>query len=82
MHGMKQHPLRAIFRLSGCLFIAFVSLLDFVLRIWLRGKASSARTRADWLDRWCRWHLPNLHVQVRREGEMPACGLLVSNHLS
>ena len=82
MHSMKRHSVRVMFRLLGFGLIAVVSLIDFVLRIWLSGKASSVRARADWLQRWCRWHLRNLRVRVHREGAMPKHGVLVSNHLS
>ena len=57
-------------------------MIDFAVCIWLRGKAVSAPARAAWLQRWCRWHLRNLHVAVKRHGTPPQGGLLVSNHLS
>ena len=79
---MKRHPLRVLVRLFSFCFLTFVSLIDFAVCIWLRGKASSAPARAAWLQRWSRWHLRSLNVVIKRHGEPPTRGLLISNHLS
>ena len=62
MSGMKRHPFRVTVRLLVFCFLTFVSLIDFAVCIWLRGKASSARARRGWLQRWSRRHLRNLNV--------------------
>lgn len=82
MRGMKRRPLRVLIRLFVFCLFAFVSLIDFALFVWLRAKSSSAPLRAAWLQRWCRWHLRSLNVVIKRHGDPPSGGLLVSNHLS
>lgn len=79
---MKRHPLRVLARLFVFGFMAGVSLIDFAICIWLRGRAASAPARAAWLQRWCRWHLRNLDIAIKRHGTPPQGGLLISNHLS
>jgi len=82
MRGLKRHPLRVLVRLFVFVGLAGISLVDFAVCIWLRGKASSAAARAEWLQRWCRWHLRNLDITIKRRGVPPSNGLLISNHLS
>src|SRR5262249_10582210 len=58
------------------------AVLDYV---WLRlrfGENLSARRRAEWLHRWCRKGLPRLNIRFTTQGNPPANGLLVANHLS
>ena len=73
---MKRHPLRVLLRLLVCCCLIVLCLLDFILFIWLRGKARSARARAEWLQRWSRRHLRNLNAEIKRHGEAPQGGLL------
>ncbi|MBI3849818.1 MAG: 1-acyl-sn-glycerol-3-phosphate acyltransferase [Verrucomicrobia bacterium] len=79
---MKRHPLRVLRRFFVFTVLILLCLLEFIFCIWLRGKASSARARADWLQRWSRRHLRNINAEIQRSGQPPARGLLVSNHLS
>jgi 1-acyl-sn-glycerol-3-phosphate acyltransferase len=79
---MKRHPLRVLLRLFVCCGLIVLCLMDFIFFIWLRGKAHSARARAEWLQRWSRRHLRNLNAEITRHGEAPRGGLLISNHLS
>ena len=82
MSGMKRHPLRVLLRLMVCCCLIVLGLLDFIFCIWLRGKGSCVRARAEWLQRWSRRHLRNLNAEIKRHGQPPTRGLLVSNHLS
>lgn len=47
----------------------------------LAGKRSHT-DRAQWLHRWCAFLLRRLSIELRMNGEFPARGLVVSNHLS
>ena len=47
----------------------------------IAGKSSHAE-RAQWLHRWCGFLLRRLSIEVQVRGEIPARGLVVSNHLS
>lgn len=47
----------------------------------LAGKRSHA-DRAQWLHRWCAFLMRRLSIELRMNGEFPARGLIVSNHLS
>jgi 1-acyl-sn-glycerol-3-phosphate acyltransferase len=82
MSGMKRHPLRVLMRLFVCCCLIVLCVMDFICFIWLRGKARSARARAEWLQRWSRRHLRNLNAEITRHGQPPQGGLLISNHLS
>ncbi len=79
---INRHPLRVLRRFLVFCFLILLCLLDFVFCIWLRGKARSPRARAEWLQRWSRRHLRNLNAEIKRHGQPPSRGLLVSNHLS
>jgi 1-acyl-sn-glycerol-3-phosphate acyltransferase len=82
MNGMMRHPLRVLIRFFTALFLAALASGDFLLRVWMAGKADSMRARAEWLQRWSRVQLRNFHIDVTYHGEPPQRGLLVSNHLS
>jgi 1-acyl-sn-glycerol-3-phosphate acyltransferase len=75
-------PLRVACRLCLSLGLFATAFLDFVFRIWLRGRASSLPLRARWLQLWAIRLLRILHVNVHYQGSPPAKGVLVSNHLS
>jgi 1-acyl-sn-glycerol-3-phosphate acyltransferase len=79
---MKRHPFRVLYRLSVFCLFGVLGLLDFVVLIWLPGRARSARARAEWMQRWSRRHLRNLDAEVKRHGRPPTQGLLICNHLS
>lgn len=50
---------------------------------WIFGGGSlSLMKRGEWLHRWCAFALPMLGVRFEVSGDMPADGLIVSNHLS
>jgi 1-acyl-sn-glycerol-3-phosphate acyltransferase len=47
----------------------------------VQGKTSH-RDRAEWLHRWCAFLLRRLSINLSVHGQIPASGLIVSNHLS
>ncbi len=79
---MKRNPLRVLYRLFVFCLLVALCLVDFVVFIWLAGRARSAHARSQWLQRWSRRHLRNLNADIKRHGTPPTQGLLVSNHLS
>jgi 1-acyl-sn-glycerol-3-phosphate acyltransferase len=68
------------FLLSVGLVVSAVS--DFVIRLWLMGRAGSIPARARWLQCWSARFLRILHVRVCTDGQPPQRGILASNHLS
>lgn len=72
--------LRCLRRCFWVLAIAAVALLHFAaLRLRRR---PTLRERALWLQQYCRHLLPKLGVTYEVGGDVPASGLIVSNHLS
>jgi len=78
--------LRAFLRGAGNFtrlgWIVILAMLDFVFGLWLRGKSSSIRARAKWLQHWSGRVLAKLDIRVERHGVPPATGMLACNHLS
>jgi len=79
---VKKNWFRVGWRLGVFVSAMVVALFDFWLRVWLRGRAGSLAARTVWMQRWAGNFLTCLHVHVTHEGEPPAAGLLVANHLS
>ena len=77
---MPRHPIRAILRLLGFLVIVAAALGALAVR-WLRRWGLDVRERADWLHRWTGRALCWFDIRLRVEGQPPASGLIVSNHL-
>jgi lyso-ornithine lipid O-acyltransferase len=77
---MPRYPLRALLRLLGFLAIVAAALGALGLRRLLRG-GLDVRERAAWLHRWTRRALCWFGIRLRVEGQPPASGILVSNHL-
>lgn len=73
---------RLLYRLFGFCAIALTCVLDFLVRIWLRGKASDIQRRADWCYRWGNAFLRLLGVRLTVHGTPPTNGMMASNHLS
>jgi 1-acyl-sn-glycerol-3-phosphate acyltransferase len=69
-------------RMVGFFWILVRAAADFVINLWLRGKASSFKARSEWLQRWSAQILRCVNVQVSRLGELPKEGVLACNHLS
>src|ERR671937_2601033 len=77
-----MRPIRIVARTLILLWTVAQAVLDFLWRRLRSGKKISARERAEWLHYWCRKGLPRLNIHFSTEGEPPAKGLLVANHLS
>jgi len=83
MTGLLAHPLRVTGRLLWLAAELSLAGLSFLLGSLPGGPGHSRRERqAFWLQRGCRRVLRLLHVEVQVTGDVPAEGLLVSNHLS
>lgn len=78
---MKK-PLRVAIRLFLAMSLFATAYLHFVFLIWLPRRAGNIHVRARWLQFWSRQFLRILHCRVTARGQLPARGLLVSNHLS
>jgi lyso-ornithine lipid O-acyltransferase len=61
-----------------------LTLAAIVLRYWLIRIRSplSLERRARWLQSACKMVLHSLGIQYHVEGQVPTCGVVVSNHLS
>lgn len=77
-----KKKIRVGIRLARVLTLFSFAYLDFVFRIWLTGRASSIRCRANWLQSWSNRFLRILNAKVTFSGTPPPRGILVSNHLS
>jgi 1-acyl-sn-glycerol-3-phosphate acyltransferase len=73
---------RLLYRLIGFCAIAVTCVLDFLLRIWLTGRAGDMRLRATWCCRWGNAFLRLLGVRLTMHGTPPSDGMMASNHLS
>ena len=83
MTGLLAHPLRVTGRLLWLAAELSLAGLSFLFGSLPGGPGHSRRERqAFWLQRGCRRVLRLLHVEVQVTGDVPAEGLLVSNHLS
>jgi lyso-ornithine lipid O-acyltransferase len=77
---IPRHPIRAVLRLLG--FLAIVAAaLTALAALWLLRGGLDVRERAAWLHRWTRRALCWFGIRLRVEGQPPAAGLIVSNHL-
>jgi 1-acyl-sn-glycerol-3-phosphate acyltransferase len=74
------------FRAAGrlCCFAlkAVVTMVDYLFTAAFARNESRRLARAAWLHRHCRWHLKIFNYAAEISGEIPARGLLISNHLS
>jgi lyso-ornithine lipid O-acyltransferase len=66
----------------GFAFATLCAFTDIALRWVLSGATLPLQKRAQWLHRWCRFALGLVGVRFAVEGQPPAVGLIVSNHLS
>ncbi len=72
---------RVGFRLGLVAALFLTAFLDFVLRLWMCGRAASIPARARWLHFWARGLAWIVNLKVDFQGEPPKDGILVSNHL-
>ncbi|HUS19654.1 MAG TPA: lysophospholipid acyltransferase family protein [Terriglobales bacterium] len=63
-------------------FATVCAFTDIFLRWIAAGGRLSLLQRAEWLHRWCIFALRMLGVRYEVVGDIPAAGLIVSNHLS
>jgi 1-acyl-sn-glycerol-3-phosphate acyltransferase len=75
-----MRTIRVVYRFTIFVVAALACLADFV-RIRLLGDLSTVE-RAAWLRYWCSLGLRVIGTSVHVQGEPPASGLIVSNHLS
>ena len=68
---------RSLFKLVWVLILLLSAVLDW----WVRRPGVGA-PGAVWIHGWCRRLVRVIGVEVRVVGELPACGAVVSNHLS
>lgn len=78
----SPHPVRAAARLARFLLVCAAALADFTLRVWPTGPDNKVRARTQWCNRWARRFAVCLRLEVTVEGDPPAEGLLVANHVS
>ena len=79
---MLRHPFRSLGHCVAFGGMAIAAGIDYLVRIRLPGRHHDYAVRALWLQRWSRWTLRLLHVQVSCVGAPPSRGLLVANHVS
>jgi 1-acyl-sn-glycerol-3-phosphate acyltransferase len=83
MKGFRRHPFRVSGRLLWFGAEVLCSWFDFLFRCGLFCPKNSRRhERALWLQRICRRTSRIFQLEIQVTGEIPAHGLLVSNHLS
>jgi 1-acyl-sn-glycerol-3-phosphate acyltransferase len=82
MKGFPQHPFRVAGRLLWFAGEVLLSWFDYFFRCVFCPKASRRRARAAWLQRICRRVIRIFRLEIQAAGEIPAHGLLVSNHVS
>jgi 1-acyl-sn-glycerol-3-phosphate acyltransferase len=73
---------RGGYRLLCSLTLVAAAASDFLVRVWLRGRAGSILARAQWLKFWSGQFLKILRVEARHDGNPPERGVLACNHLS
>jgi 1-acyl-sn-glycerol-3-phosphate acyltransferase len=73
---------RGGYRLLCSITLVAAAVTDFVVMVWLCGRAGSIPARAQWLKFWSGEFLKILRVEVRHDGRPPDRGVLASNHLS
>jgi 1-acyl-sn-glycerol-3-phosphate acyltransferase len=76
---LPRHPLRALVRVIGFLVIVVFALIDLGVRA-LAGRLD-IQGRARWLHRWTRRALRWMGIAVHADGQPPATGVLICNHL-
>ena len=82
MKGFRQHPFRVSGRLIWFGGEVLFSWIDFLFRCVSCPPTTRRHARALWLQRICRRTNRIFHLQIQVAGEIPAHGLLISNHLS
>ena len=75
-----RHPLRVTGRFLWFVGVVFVAAFDFLFRCAFRPENSARAARALWLQRHARRVLKIFKLEAYVEGQVPARGLLVSNH--
>jgi 1-acyl-sn-glycerol-3-phosphate acyltransferase len=73
---------RKVVRATAFFTLVGLSLIEGVLLLALTPRRERRRMRAEWLHRWCKRYQWLLAIHPTTEGELPAAGLLVCNHLS
>jgi 1-acyl-sn-glycerol-3-phosphate acyltransferase len=73
---------RAAGRLCCFGFKVTLTIFNYLFTAAFAPKESKRLARADWLHRNSRWHLKTFGYTADISGQIPARGLLISNHLS
>ena len=82
MKGFRQHPFRVAGRLLWFGGEVLLSLFDFLFRCVFCPQASRRHGRALWLQRTGRHVGRIFQLEIQAAGNIPASGLLISNHVS
>ena len=82
MKGFCQHPFRVCGRLVWFGGEVLLALFIFLFRCGWGAKNSRRRARAVWLQNLNRRVLRIFKTEIHATGQVPASGLLISNHLS
>jgi 1-acyl-sn-glycerol-3-phosphate acyltransferase len=77
-----QHPLRVLLRSLWLAGEVLLVAARYFIECPPWSQTATAAARARWLQRSCRRTLRVFVAEVEQRGELPASGLLVSNHLS
>jgi 1-acyl-sn-glycerol-3-phosphate acyltransferase len=81
MKALCRHPLRVTGRFFWFVGVVLAAVFDFLFRCAFRPENSAPAARALWLQRHARRALKIFKLEPRITGQVPARGLLVSNHL-
>lgn len=82
MSTTRKNPLSVIFRLFWLGWELSISMAEYLARYAFRKRGRSRLERAAWLQKTCRKLLKPLRLEIKTVGQVPASGLMVSNHLS
>lgn len=82
MKGFRRHPFRVVGRLLWFGFEALQAICVYLLRGVFCPAASRRSVRALWLQRTARHVGRIFQLRIQSAGTIPACGLLVCNHVS
>lgn len=82
MKGLRQHPFRVIGRLLWFGFEVLQAICIFLFRCVFCSKDSARYARALWLQRIARRVGRIFNLKIQAGGDIPANGLLISNHVS
>lgn len=81
MKGLRRHPLRVMVKSSLLAGVILIAFLDYLFRYAFRPGKATPIARAQWTQRHVRRVLKVFQLEPRLAGQVPARGMLISNHL-